>query len=150
MPTGVAWTSGLVERRIKTIRFRLMGFGHRVYQNYDPRAKILKEASNRVLDKLGVHDPLLEIARKLEEVALEDSYFAERKLYPNVDFYSGIIYKAMGFPVKMFPVLFAIGRLPGWIAHWKEMLESEETRISRPRQIYNGYSQRQYVPLEER
>jgi citrate synthase len=130
--------------------FRLMGFGHRVYQNYDPRAKILKEASNRVLDKLGVHDPLLEIARKLEEVALEDSYFAERKLYPNVDFYSGIIYKAMGFPVKMFPVLFAIGRLPGWIAHWKEMLESEETRISRPRQIYNGYSQRQYVPLEER
>lgn len=130
--------------------FRLMGFGHRVYQNYDPRAKILKQASNRVLDKLGVHDPLLEIALKLEEVALQDSYFVERKLYPNVDFYSGIIYKAMGFPVKMFPVLFAIGRLPGWIAHWKEMLESEETRISRPRQIYNGYSQRKYVPLEER
>ena len=127
-----------------------MGFGHRVYQNYDPRAKILKQASNRVLDKLGVHDPLLEIALKLEEVALKDSYFVERKLYPNVDLYSGIIYKAMGFPVKMFPVLFAIGRLPGWIAHWKEMFESEETRIARPRQIYNGYSERKYVPLEER
>lgn len=130
--------------------FRLMGFGHRVYQNYDPRATILKEASHRVLDKLGVHDPLLEIALELEEVALKDSYFVERKLYPNVDFYSGIIYKAMGFPVKMFPVLFAIGRLPGWIAHWKEMFESEETRISRPRQIYNGYPERKYMPLEKR
>jgi citrate synthase len=130
--------------------FRLMGFGHRVYENYDPRAKILKEASHRVLDKLGVHDPLLEIALKLEEVALKDPYFVERNLYPNVDFYSGIIYRGMGFPVKVFPVLFAIGRLPGWIAHWKEMLESDESRISRPRQIYNGYSQRKYMPLEER
>lgn len=130
--------------------FRLMGFGHRVYQNYDPRAMILKMASTRVLDKLGIHDPLLDIAVRLEEVALKDHYFIERKLYPNVDFYSGIIYKAMGFPVKMFPVLFAIGRLPGWIAHWKEMLESEETRIARPRQLYTGHAERRYVALEER
>ena len=130
--------------------FRLMGFGHRVYQNFDPRAGILREATQRVLDKLGVHDPLLDIALGLEEVALKDDFFTERKLYPNVDFYSGIIYKAIGFPVKMYPVLFAIGRLPGWIAHWKEMMDSPDTRIGRPRQIYTGATERGYVSLENR
>lgn len=130
--------------------FRLMGFGHRVYQNFDPRAGILKESCMRVLEKLGVNDPLLDIALGLEEVALKDPYFVERKLYPNVDFYSGLIYKAMGFPIKMFPVLFAIGRLPGWIAHWKEMMDSPDTRIGRPRQIYVGSPERHYIPLEQR
>ncbi|MDH5561362.1 MAG: citrate synthase [Deltaproteobacteria bacterium] len=130
--------------------FRLMGFGHRVYKNFDPRAKIIKETCDNVLNKLGIHDPLLEIAKKLEARALSDSYFVERKLYPNVDFYSGIIYKAMGFPTKIFTVLFAMGRLPGWIAHWKEMIESPETKIGRPRQIYTGSKQRPYLPMEKR
>ena len=129
--------------------FRLMGFGHRVYKNFDPRAKIIKKACDDVLEKLGVNDPLLEIAKKLEKVALEDEYFKARNLYPNVDFYSGIIYKAMGIPTEMFTVMFAIGRLPGWIAQWKEMTENKEP-IGRPRQIYTGHTNRNYVPVDER
>jgi citrate synthase len=130
--------------------FRLMGFGHRVYKNFDPRAKIIKTAADRVLGKLGIKDPLLDIAKKLEEAALADPYFVERKLYPNVDFYSGIIYRAIGFPTNMFTVLFALGRLPGWIAHWKEMMDDPSTKIGRPRQIYTGPTVRNYVPLEQR
>jgi citrate synthase len=130
--------------------FRLMGFGHRVYKNFDPRAKIIKRAADRVLAKLGIHDPLLDIAKELEEVALKDEYFIERKLYPNVDFYSGIIYRAMGFPTNMFTVLFALGRLPGWIAHWKEMIESPATKIGRPRQVYTGPTHSRYVPIDQR
>jgi citrate synthase len=129
--------------------FRLMGFGHRVYKNFDPRAKILKEAADAVLAELGIQDPLLDIARSLEEIALSDPFFIERKLYPNVDFYSGIIYSAMGIPVNMFTVMFALGRMPGWIAHWREM-RSERPRINRPRQIYTGAVERPYVPIEER
>ncbi len=129
--------------------FRLMGFGHRVYKNFDPRARIIKKACDDVLDKLGVDDPMLEIAKKLEKVALEDEYFVSRKLYPNVDFYSGIIYRALGIPKEMFTVMFALGRLPGWIAQWKEMREANQP-IGRPRQLYTGYTQRAYVPLEER
>ena len=134
----------------KNSSFRLMGFGHRVYKNFDPRAKIIKAAADKVLGKLGVKDPLLDIAKSLEEAALQDSYFIERKLYPNVDFYSGIIYRAMGFPTNMFTVLFALGRLPGWIAHWKEMTEDSTTKIGRPRQIYTGPTLRQYVEIEKR
>ena len=130
----------------KNDNFRLMGFGHRVYKNFDPRAKIIKEACDNVLNKLGVFDPVLDIAKQLEEVALKDSYFVERKLYPNVDFYSGIIYRAIGFPTEMFTVLFALGRLPGWLAQWKEMRESNEP-IGRPRQIYTGPVQRDYVNI---
>ena len=130
--------------------YRLMGFGHRVYKNYDPRAKIIKEKADQVLKKLGIKDPLLDIALKLEEVALKDEYFVQRKLYPNVDFYSGIILKAIGIPTTMFPVMFAIGRMPGWIAHWKEMKESPDTRIGRPRQIYVGEKKRDYIPVDQR
>ncbi|MEW1953838.1 citrate synthase [Terrabacter sp. NPDC080008] len=123
---------------------RLMGFGHRVYKNYDPRAAIIKKAADDILEKLGHNDPLLEIAKGLEEIALADDYFVERKLYPNVDFYTGLIYKAMGFESKMFTVLFAIGRLPGWIAQWREMMHDPETKIGRPRQIYTGEPERSY------
>ncbi len=130
--------------------FRLSGFGHRVYKNYDPRAKILKGTAERVLNELNSKDVLFDIALQLEDVALTDDYFIERKLYPNVDFYSGLIYRAMGFPTNMFPVLFAIGRLPGWIAHWKEANENENTKIGRPRQIYTGPTERKYVPIEQR
>jgi len=129
--------------------FRLMGFGHRVYKNFDPRSRILKAAADEVLAELGVKDPLLEIAKGLEEVALSDEYFIEKKLYPNVDFYSGILYRAMGIPTNMFTVMFALGRLPGWIAHWKEMRESG-SRINRPRQIYTGATQTAWRPVEER
>lgn len=129
--------------------FRLMGFGHRVYKNFDPRARIIKKACDDVLNKLGVHDPVLEIAKKLEEVALNDPYFKERNLYPNVDFYSGIIYRALGIPVDMFTVMFAIGRLPGWISQWKEMRENKEP-IGRPRQVYTGYTKRDYVDIKNR
>ncbi len=129
--------------------FRLMGFGHRVYKNFDPRAKIIKAYADKVLDLVGVSDPLLDIAKQLEEHALNDEYFVERKLYPNVDFYSGIIYKALGFPVNMFTVLFAIGRLPGWIAHWVEM-HNGPSKIGRPRQIYTGPNERDYVPVSQR
>ncbi len=130
--------------------FRLMGFGHRVYKNYDPRAKILKEVADRLLGELGVDDPLLEIAKHLEGVALEDDYFVSRKLYPNVDFYSGILYRAMGIPTNMFTVMFALGRLPGWIAHWREMRLDPAGRIHRPRQIYTGPTKRDVVPLAKR
>jgi len=129
--------------------FRLMGFGHRVYKNFDPRAKIIKKACDEILDKLGIDDPVLEIAKKLETAALNDPYFVDRKLYPNVDFYSGIIYRALGFPTDMFTVLFALGRLPGWIAQWKEMRENKEP-IGRPRQIYTGEIVRTYVELKNR
>ena len=130
--------------------FKLMGFGHRVYKNFDPRARILKKSADEVLNQLGVKDPLLDIAKQLEEIALADDYFVERKLYPNVDFYSGIIYQAMGIPVNMFTVLFAIGRLPGWIAQWKEMREDPHGRIYRPRQVYVGENSRAYVPMDKR
>jgi len=130
--------------------FRLMGFGHRVYKNFDPRATILKKAADDVLEELGVKDPLLDIAKNLENIALNDDYFVERKLYPNVDFYSGIIYQAMGIPRDMFTVMFTLGRLPGWIAQWKEMRDDESTRISRPRQIYTGANGRDYVAKENR
>lgn len=129
--------------------FRLMGFGHRVYKNFDPRARIIKKAADDVLQKMGVNDPVLEIAKQLEEAALKDSYFVERKLYPNVDFYSGIIYRAIGIPTEMFTVMFALGRLPGWIAQWKEMRENGEP-IGRPRQVYTGPTERPYVPIEKR
>lgn len=129
--------------------FRLMGFGHRVYKNFDPRARIIKKSCDDILNKLGINDPVLEIAKKLEEAALSDPYFAERKLYPNVDFYSGIIYRAMGFPVEMFTVLFALGRLPGWIAQWREMRQQGQP-IGRPRQIYTGYALRPFVDIEKR
>lgn len=133
----------------KNDSFRLMGFGHRVYKNFDPRAKIIKKACDDILEKLGINDPVLEIAKKLEEAALNDPYFVERKLYPNVDFYSGIIYRALGFPTDMFTVLFALGRLPGWIAQWKEMRENKEP-IGRPRQIFTGEVIREYVGLAKR
>jgi len=130
--------------------FRLSGFGHRVYKNYDPRARIIKDMAHKLLDELGRMDELFDLALQLEEIALSDDYFVERKLYPNVDFSSGLIYRAMGFPTQMFPVLFAIGRLPGWIAHWKEMMEDPRTKIGRPRQIYTGATERPYVPLDQR
>jgi citrate synthase len=129
---------------------RLMGFGHRVYKNYDPRAKILKKMCDEVLAHLGVKDPLLDLAKGMEEIALRDDYFVSKKLYPNVDFYSGIIYRAMGIPTNMFTVMFALGRLPGWIAHWKEMVDDKDTKIGRPRQIYTGERVRKYVPIEQR
>jgi citrate synthase len=129
---------------------KLMGFGHRVYKNYDPRATIIKNAAHEVFETLGINDPLLDIALRLEEVALADDFFISRKLYPNVDFYTGLIYKAMGFPTRMFTVMFALGRLPGWIAQWREMIEDPTTKIGRPRQVYVGEPQRSYVPLESR
>ncbi len=134
----------IAKAKDKEDHFRLMGFGHRVYKNFDPRAKIIKKAADDVLEELGIHDPVLDIAKSLEEVALNDEYFVERKLYPNVDFYSGIIYRAIGIPTEMFTVMFALGRLPGWIAQWKEMRENKEP-IGRPRQIYTGYNKRSYV-----
>ena len=129
--------------------FRLMGFGHRVYKNFDPRAKVMKQAADEVLEELGIQDEMLEIAKRLEEIALKDPYFIEKKLYPNVDFYSGIILKALGIPTSMFTVIFAIGRTVGWVAHWNEMI-SGSYRIGRPRQLYTGYAQRDYVPLDNR
>lgn len=134
----------------KSNNFRLMGFGHRVYKNFDPRAKIIKASCDRLLEKLDLDDPLFEVAQRLEESALQDEYFVERKLYPNVDFYSGVIYRALGIPVQMFTVLFAIGRLPGWIAHWQEMHQSPGKRIYRPRQVYTGATERAFVPLDQR
>ncbi len=139
----------IAKAKDKNDSFRLMGFGHRVYKNFDPRAKIIKKACDDVLKELGVHDPLIEIAKGLEEVALNDPYFKERNLYPNVDFYSGIIYKALGIPTEMFTVMFALGRLPGWIAQWKEMIGNNEP-IGRPRQIYIGETEQKYVPIEKR
>jgi citrate synthase len=135
----------------KDSAFRLMGFGHRVYKNYDPRAAIMRRTCHEVLDALGKRDdPLLELAMELERVALEDEYFVERKLYPNVDFYSGIILQAIGFPTSMFTALFALARTAGWVAQWKEMIEDPSQRIGRPRQLYTGSLQRRYVPLDQR
>lgn len=139
----------IAKAKDKDDSFRLMGFGHRVYKNFDPRATIIKKAADDVLDALGVDDPILDIAKKLEKVALEDEYFKARGLYPNVDFYSGIIYRALGIPTEMFTVMFALGRLPGWIAQWKEMIENKEP-IGRPRQVYTGATKRDYVTIENR
>jgi citrate synthase len=136
-------------RRVKAGETRLMGFGHRVYKNYDPRARIIKQVTDEVFKVTG-RNPLLDIALELERVALEDDYFITHKLYPNVDFYSGIIYQAMGFPVEMFPVLFAIGRMPGWLAQWQEGLLDSEQKITRPRQIYVGSAERHFVPVSDR
>jgi citrate synthase len=142
---------GFVDRVKKKERgVKLMGFGHRVYKNYDPRAAIVKRAAADVLERMQVSDPLLDIAMRMEEIALGDDYFVERKLYPNVDFYTGLIYKAMGFPTPMFTVLFALGRLPGWIAQWREMIDDPTTKIGRPRQVYVGAAARDYQPMEER
>ncbi|GAA4071292.1 MULTISPECIES: citrate synthase [Actinomadura] len=139
-------------RRVKNKEpgLKLMGFGHRVYRNYDPRAAVVKKATKKVLETLGQDDPLLDLAMRLEEVALSDDYFAERKLYPNVDFYTGVIYKAMGFPTNAFTVLFALGRLPGWIAQWREMMSDPATKIGRPRQVYVGPGERHYVDISDR
>jgi len=139
----------IAKAKDKNDPFRLMGFGHRVYKNFDPRAKIIKVACDQVLNRLGINDPILDIAKQLEETALSDAYFVERKLYPNVDFYSGIIYRAIGIPTDMFTVMFALGRLPGWISQWKEMRESNEP-IGRPRQLYIGHPEREYVPVGKR
>ena len=139
----------MAKAKDKNDSFRLMGFGHRVYKNFDPRAKIIKKAADEVLNDLGIDDPILAIAKGLEKEALEDPYFVDRKLYPNVDFYSGIIYRALGIPTEMFTVMFALGRLPGWIAQWKEMRENNEP-IGRPRQVYVGENFRDFVPVENR
>jgi citrate synthase len=139
----------ILKAKDKNDTFRLMGFGHRVYKNFDPRAKIIKVACDQILGKLGVSDPVLAIAKGLEEVALSDQYFVDRKLYPNVDFYSGIIYRALGIPTEYFTVMFALGRLPGWVAQWKEMRADNEP-IGRPRQIYIGATERNYVELNKR
>ena len=150
MESGISCQEYVNKVKDKKSNIRLMGFGHRVYKNYDPRAKILKEMTGEILGKKGIDDPQLDLARELEETALRDNYFVEKKLYPNVDFYSGILYKAMGIPIDMFTVMFAIGRLPGWIAHWKEMMEDPDRKIARPRQIYTGPTKRPYVFLADR
>lgn len=147
---GMSAAEALALAKDKQSGFKLMGFGHRVYKNFDPRALILKRAADKVLERLGVQDPLLDVARKLEELALIDPYFVERKLYPNVDFYSGIIMRAMGIPTSMFTVIFAIGRMPGWIAHWKEQNHDRASRIARPRQIYIGPKEQVYTPMDQR
>jgi citrate synthase len=147
---GLSAEQALALARDKQSGFKLMGFGHRVYKNFDPRALILKRAADKILGTLGVKDPLLDVARRLEERALEDPYFVERKLYPNVDFYSGILMRAMGIPTNMFTVIFAIGRMPGWIAHWKEQHDEGGVRIARPRQVYVGPGETEYVPIERR
>ncbi|MDT0214387.1 citrate synthase [Rothia sp. ARF10] len=155
MLDGILQSGGDVDTFVKKVKnkedgVKLMGFGHRVYKNYDPRAAIIKKTTDTILNKDGVGDPLLDIALQLEQRALEDDYFIERKLYPNVDFYTGLIYKAMGFPTKMFTVLFALGRLPGWIAQWREMIEDPDTKIGRPRQIYTGETERDYTAITSR
>ena len=155
MLDGILASGGDVDTFVRKVKdkedgVKLMGFGHRVYKNYDPRAAIVKQTTDTILGKTGVRDPLLDIALKLEQVALEDDYFIERKLYPNVDFYTGLIYKAMGFPTKMFTVLFALGRLPGWIAQWREMIEDPATKIGRPRQVYTGEHERDYRAISSR
>ena len=147
---GYSYQDILRRAKDKNDSFKLMGFGHRVYKNFDPRSKIIKKMCDQILSDKGDEDPLLSIAKGLEQEALKDTYFIERKLYPNVDFYSGIILRSLGIPTNMFTVMFAIGRLPGWLAQWKEMIESPVTRISRPRQIYQGYNLRKYTPLNER
>jgi len=154
MLQGIKADGGDVSKFVERVKnkekgVRLMGFGHRVYKNYDPRAKIIKKTADEILNKLG-NDELLDIAKTLEEHALSDDYFIERKLYPNVDFYTGLIYRALGFPTQYFTVLFALGRLPGWIAHWREMITDPQTKIGRPRQIYTGEKEREYTPISER
>ena len=148
--SGISVKDYVAKVKSKESGAKLMGFGHRVYKNFDPRAVIIKRACDTVLNKLGIHDPLLDIAKQLEEVALKDEYFVSRKLYPNVDFYSGIIYRAIGIPTNMFTVMFALGRLPGWVAQWKEMAESASFRIGRPRQVYTGPRETKYTPLGKR
>ena len=148
--SGASFDTILAKAKDKNSGFRLMGFGHRVHKNFDPRSRIIKKACDQVLNRLGIQDPLLDLAKKLEEAALKDDYFVSRKLYPNVDFYSGIILRALGIPTEQFTVIFALGRISGWLAHWKEMLESPDFRIVRPRQIYTGPTQRPYIPLPER
>ena len=155
MLEGIKAAGGDVDTFVRKVKnkedgVKLMGFGHRVYKNYDPRAAIVKDTAHKILNKGGANDELLEIALKLEQTALEDDYFVERKLYPNVDFYTGLIYKSMGFPTRMFTVLFALGRLPGWIAQWREMIEDPQTKIGRPRQVYVGANERDYVALDQR
>jgi citrate synthase len=150
LATGGDYKKFMERAKDKNSNARLMGFGHRVYKNYDPRARILKKTADKVLKKLGIADPLLDIAKNLEEIALNDSYFIDRKLYPNVDFYSGILYKALGIPVDMFTVMFAIGRLPGWIAQWQEMRNDPDRKIGRPRQIYTGETVREYKAIADR
>ncbi|MGK5740795.1 citrate synthase [Micromonospora sp. URMC 103] len=155
MLQGIRADGGDVRSFVQKVKNRedgvkLMGFGHRVYKNYDPRAAIVKKAAQDVLGRMAKPDPLLDIAMELEEIALADDFFVSRRLYPNVDFYTGLIYKAMGFPTKMFTVLFALGRLPGWIAQWREMINDPETKIGRPRQVYTGSPERSYVPLSDR
>jgi citrate synthase len=144
-------TEHMKKAKDKDYPFRLMGFGHRVYKNYEPRARVMQKTCREVLDIVGVkNDPMLQVAMELERIALEDEYFVEKKLYPNIDFYSGITLKALGFPTSMFTVLFAIARTVGWVAQWKEMVEDTEQRIGRPRQLYVGPPQRDYVPLAQR
>ncbi|GAB3870262.1 citrate synthase [Kibdelosporangium lantanae] len=155
MLEGIRDSGGDVDAFVKKVKnkedgVKLMGFGHRVYKNYDPRAAIIKKTADEILGKLGGDDSLLDIAKRLEEHALADDYFVSRKLYPNVDFYTGLIYRAMGFPTKFFTVLFALGRLPGWIAHWREMTHDPATKIGRPRQVYIGPKERDYVPMDGR
>ena len=155
MLEGIKRDGGDVQRFVQRVKnkeagVRLMGFGHRVYKNYDPRAAIVKKTVQDVLPRMHRPDPLLDIAMQLEEIALADDYFVSRKLYPNVDFYTGLIYKAMGFPTKMFTVLFALGRLPGWIAQWREMIEDPSTKIGRPRQLYVGETERAFVAMNKR
>lgn len=155
MLTEIHESDDSVEDYIKRVKnkeagIKLMGFGHRVYKNYDPRASIIKKQADVILSRMGIEDPLFDIARKLEEAALADEFFIERKLYPNVDFYTGLIYRAIGFPTRMFTVLFALGRLPGWIAQWHEMINDPETKIGRPRQVYVGEAERSYTPISKR
>ena len=135
---------------VKDRKYKLMGFGHRVYKNFDPRAKVMQKTCHEVLGELGINDPLLEVAMELERIALSDPFFIERKLYPNIDFYSGITLRAMGFPSKMFTVLFALARTVGWISQWKEMFEDPGRKIGRPRQLYTGHTARDYVPVDQR
>jgi citrate synthase len=148
--SGISPKDYMEKIKEKDSKLRLMGFGHRVYRNFDPRSRILQKSADLILAKLHIDDPLLNIARRLEETALKDSFFIERKLYPNVDFYSGIILRAIGIPVNMFTVMFAIGRMPGWIANYKEIHEAARLKINRPRQIYTGELKRDYVPIGER
>jgi citrate synthase len=155
MLTEIQNSDGTVDDYIRRVKnkedgIKLMGFGHRVYKNYDPRASIIKHHADLILSRMGIQDPLFDIARRLEEVALADEFFIERKLYPNVDFYTGLIYRAIGFPTRMFTVLFALGRLPGWIAQWHEMINDPDTKIGRPRQVYVGEPERPYLPINKR
>jgi citrate synthase len=148
--SGITIPEVIARSKDKKDPFRLMGFGHRVYKTYDPRARIMKRMCDRLLSHLEIKDPLLDIARQLEEIALTDSYFIDHNLYPNIDFYSGIVLRAIGIPLSMFTVMFAIGRLPGWISQWKECADDPDWKLSRPRQVYTGRPETLYVPLDQR